>query len=570
MQIMSIQLQSNVRYLWYGTKKTNTDSAVIVTTLKVDDDYPLIDEAKHILFTVDVSGSMGSSIANLKATLLAVKDYLLSKGLFGKSIFITIVTYSDTAKKIWSHFNSDGEVIGDEASYIIAVKGIKAEGMTNMDDGLTVSSEWIDTLASTGNPSLPSTKMPTWILVLTDGDNNRGARTTAEQIGGYVKSLLEKNPLLTIECFGYGQNFNVTVLQAIGNYTQIKTDNEIPEVFGSVMSEVVNTMGFRAKIVTDLSNIPDVDFQTPIKAILPVGFGRRPGPNPAPFHGQSPDIGKHVTFAPKDPKQLTYLYGNQDVSNLYRSKEYTCAIGLNFNPWDHPEMIEGKKVSVQFIGFYSGQWYELESTSVLTVPKDATTFDFTEGLTYLREQKSKFTDLIASNINKTDKLKKLNEALAKVTTDWIGKLDDFPEVVRSSVDTATIDLYSAIRLETIDLLKDAIKVGGDVGKERRNEYAQMATDTMTQRSHTNQALMTADRSTSSQEVAATYGNYMQLNTTNYPPHVPTLKPDNRQVGATQHNLLQTPFVNNNTTTTVSTDLQRGPPPAYNSNDTNML
>jgi hypothetical protein len=483
---MSIQLQAHIRHSWYGTKSVEENTAAIVTSLKVDSDYPPLDTKKHLIFTVDVSGSMSSSIPNLKATLLAVKDYLLVRDLFGKSVLITIVIYSDDANMIWSHFNDKGEVVNDVATYDVAVeKQIMALNYTNMDAGLTMANEWMEKLP----------KMPTWILVLTDGANNRGKKQNATAIGDYVQSVLIDNPLLTYMAFGYGQSFEAEVLKAIGNYTQIIEDKDIPEVFGSVTSEIISTVGFRAKIVTDVENQPQTVKQN-VQVIAPLRGLLHPKYEPT------------TTTVIKDrhPKDIPFLYGTSSIGNLYQDRHYTCAMKLNFDVAKNPQGVVGKTISVEFIGWHANQWFQLRSSIMLTQDMiDVSTIStLEEGLLFLNSEISRFSDLIVSS--DPQKLKQLNEALTIVNTQWIASEKDFP----ATVTTTATDLkeYQDIRTKAIDMLSTAIKSGGNVKREVSNAYSQMSSDIMAQNSHTEARYMNVSKMAAVTEMATAYDGYL--------------------------------------------------------------
>ena len=483
---MSIQLHSHICHGWYGTKSVEDNTAAIVTTLKVDNDYPALDTPKHLIFTVDVSGSMSPSIPNLKATLLAVKDYLLVRKLFGKSILMTIIIYSDDANKIWSHFNDKGEVVNDDTTYNTAVENqVMALNYTNMDAGLTLANQWMKQLPT----------MPTWILVLTDGANNKGKMQSAEAIGNYVQATLLDSSLLTYMAFGYGQSFDADVLKAIGNYTQIIEDKDIPEVFGSVISEIISTVAFRAKIVTDLEN----ELRTTKENIQII----------APLRGMlHPKYAPTTTTVVKTvyPKDIPFLYGTSIIGNLYQDRHYTCAMKLNFDVAKHPERVVGKTISVEFIGWHEGQWFQLRSSITLTQDMvDASSISTPEeGLLYLNSEISRFTDLISSS--DPQKLKLLNTALTTVNTEWIAKEDDFPKSI--AVTASNLKDYQDVRTKAIDMLSTAIKAGGNVKREISNAYAQMSGDIMNQNSHTNTKYMNVSKMASAHEVSDGYGAYI--------------------------------------------------------------
>jgi Mg-chelatase subunit ChlD len=235
-------------------------------------------QSLDIVCVVDVSGSMDTD-APVKETTTGPAE---SKGLTVLDIVkhaaktvanmlqegdrFALVTYSDRATVVspLTAMTSAGKT-----SIATALASVKADGMTNLWDGLLTA---MDLLKSSGEPHRVSS-----ILLLTDGQPN------VEPPRGYIPSLeryLDQfggSPPFTINTFGFGYNLNSTLLNDIamkssGMYVFIPDSGLVGTVFVNVVANIQATVATAVTVSLEVPSGYAVSTQHHAQ-LKQVGFG---------------------------------------------------------------------------------------------------------------------------------------------------------------------------------------------------------------------------------------------------------------------------------------------------------
>ena len=195
---------------------------------------------KEIILLIDVSGSMEDSMKSVKSSLLAFRDSIVGKShlemetlssedrdtLLRDKINIRLITFSNTAKEVWS-FESGG-------TFEQAVLKLEVEAMTNMGDALKLAFEKV-------NPTSFS-----WIIVMTDGESNKGPCQTSESFQRLVTASKPLN--CKVVSLGYGSSFDPEVLNVVGSFAYVESVEMIPVVLGNLASEIMTSVGFNCVV----------------------------------------------------------------------------------------------------------------------------------------------------------------------------------------------------------------------------------------------------------------------------------------------------------------------------------
>lgn len=257
----------------YGGETTNIGD-IIVTTINCPT-YEHSLSHKQIIFVVDESGSMLDTIKTIQASLFVTRNAILKlegynvnnldenarDQIFTRCCNSCIITFSEDAKCRWESTLALGHE--EITTFSDAVLNISAESSTNMGDALKLA-------FSKKDPNCV-----TWIILFTDGMSNRGPCQTIDSF----KNIMNEIPIHTkVIPLGFTTNFDPDILSVIGAMTYIETEENIPEIFGGIVGEIVTCYGFDA-IVTlpSLSNnyinpddiiiVPDIINERPRDAI---------------------------------------------------------------------------------------------------------------------------------------------------------------------------------------------------------------------------------------------------------------------------------------------------------------
>jgi hypothetical protein len=255
----------------YGGEKTGIGDSVIVE-MKCPI-YKASLTQKQIIFVVDESGSMASTMPALKASLFAARNTILrlilsqdidslsehdKDQIFSEASHTCIITFSDVATCRWesqaAHKSQDSDLSND---FSTAVNNIKSYSYTNMGDALLMAFQ----------KCLPD--YATWIILLTDGVSNKGLYQT---VNGFT-TLMTSIPIHTkIIPLGYTTEFDPSILSALGTMTYLDSQECIAEVFGGIMAEIVTCYGIDARIHLPSLESQLIDSDTIITA--PIGIAR--------------------------------------------------------------------------------------------------------------------------------------------------------------------------------------------------------------------------------------------------------------------------------------------------------
>lgn len=307
---------------------------------------------KQVIFVVDESGSMISTILPLQASLFAARNSFLRLNgvdvtemdeatrdqMFSQSCNSSLITFSDQA-----HYRWESEVASREqgqphtfSSFSQAVNQIRADTSTNMGDALQMAF---------------AKKTPgyiTWIILLTDGVSNKGS---IQSVPGFKDMMQRLPPLTKIIPLGYTTNFDPEVLSSLGTMTYVDSEENIAEIIGSITAEIMTTYGFDAKIT--LPSLP-APIPTPDDIIIvPPEIATRP----IDVIG-SPTIG--CLF-----NERQFIYGHLPWGNNLITSDHTADNNLNNIVGDNVQ----KSPASNYIGLSgSVEYFDIQMGVMVTVP----------------------------------------------------------------------------------------------------------------------------------------------------------------------------------------------------------
>lgn len=221
----------------YGPKEDDSGNIAYFHLDCEDEENPdELLENKQLIIVVDRSGSMKDSIKDLKNSLFAFRDLLLGRRRgdpmneeeldqrLRAKFNLLLITFDDVVEVVYDSQNG-------KTTWDAAVNSITARHTTNMGGAIKKAYECTDP------------KKYTWIVVMTDGMSNEGS---PQSFRGF-HSLKTKEPANTRTItIGYGHHYDVKVLEAAGEFTLIRSQEDIPGVFGSIAHEFLETWGFGA------------------------------------------------------------------------------------------------------------------------------------------------------------------------------------------------------------------------------------------------------------------------------------------------------------------------------------
>ena len=208
----------------------------------------VLTQNKEIVFLIDISGSMENSMKEVKSSLLAFRDSIVGKSpvemeqlppaerdqLLRNTIRVRLITFSTDAKEVWSNESTE--------TFEQVVLALRTEAMTNMGDALTLAFD------------KTREDIFTWIIVMTDGESNKGPCRTAES---FQKLVTKSKPLnCRVVSLGYGSNFDPEVLDGIGEFVYVEDPEVIPVVLGNLAEEILTAVGFNGVLTIDGSYMP--------------------------------------------------------------------------------------------------------------------------------------------------------------------------------------------------------------------------------------------------------------------------------------------------------------------------
>lgn len=300
----------------YGLKSKND---ILITNIECKEKILSNSMNKQIILTVDISGSMSDTLPMIKASLIAFRNSLLrqageqtddkSDDYLDRKLAtlyeMFLIVFSDKARCIWESKDTT-------ALFSQVVEFIESENSTNLGHALQLSFD------------MKKSDCVTWIIVLTDGQPNKGFHQTSESYLELMKNKPEKTKIIPL---GYTRDFNPEILNILGDFTFIENEEMIPEVIGSISYEISTAFGFDATIT------------------LPS------------FDSNNEEI---INAAGLDSLSLDVI-NNKNIGVLYPEKSFI----YGFLPWgQNPKPVsfnfQDKKVKLSFYHIYSREVIELE------------------------------------------------------------------------------------------------------------------------------------------------------------------------------------------------------------------
>lgn len=188
----------------------------------------------NLCLVLDHSGSMaGQPLETVKLAAIKLLDKLTPQDR------LSIVAFDHRAKIIVPN-----QPVNDITSIREKIKALKAEGGTNLDEGIKMGLQEVGAGKSEGVSQL---------LVLTDGENEHGDN---ERCFKLAKVASEHN--ITINTFGFGTFWNQDVLEAIadqagGSLSYIEEPQQAVEAFQRLFSRIQSVRLTNAHLLLELA-----------------------------------------------------------------------------------------------------------------------------------------------------------------------------------------------------------------------------------------------------------------------------------------------------------------------------
>lgn len=119
------------------------------------------------------------------------------------------------------------------------IRKMEADGSTNLGDAIEVAYSMIEEADAIIHKQ-------TFFIILTDGDANGRGMLHASQFESFVK----KHPFVNLYSYviGIGSEYKYEILQTLGQFSHLGTENQIAQVIGSILFEVSNSVSMRAEL----------------------------------------------------------------------------------------------------------------------------------------------------------------------------------------------------------------------------------------------------------------------------------------------------------------------------------
>lgn len=404
----------------YGTDNEVGD--IIHVNIKVDDTNNTNSENKEIIFLTDVSGSMESSMKEVKSSLLAFRDSLVGKNptemekfspvtreeLLKHSIKTRLITFSNEAREVWSSGCDDGDTFEN------IVTGLRTEALTNMGDALKMAFDKTDN------------NVFTWIVAMTDGESNRGSCRTRDS---FQRMVTSNKPLNSkIVSLGYGTKFDPEVLNVVGTFAYLEDSETIPIVLGNVSEEVASAVGFNC--VVDINEMELASEFTEDTIIVPEGQGD------------------------KTPGKI--IVGNRVVGSLCSGKSYDI-IYLPHGNNKSSELEKYNTITVRYTDIKTGNDVELTSGIVHTNDEPS---DNIRKLYFAAETKRLIYNLYRSIQLNPRSLNKTIKYVENKINDWSDSIsDEYKEEIKKLLEDIKHQDNSDITHQSSTCLNKAIGSG---------------------------------------------------------------------------------------------------------------
>jgi len=199
---------------------------------------------KNYIMVVDVSGSMGGAINDVKQMIMAVSEIL------GENDKIAVVTFSDSSKVIFPL-----QKLSENSNFKSAVDTIRATGSTNISAGLFNAVEMISN----------NSKQISIIMLLSDGEANKGIVDAVElqtKLKEHIDTSISKS-LVVFHSFGFTESHDATMLSSVtaagnldnGMYYFIQETKDIKAAIGDCIGSFKVVSGYNITVTAN-SNVP--------------------------------------------------------------------------------------------------------------------------------------------------------------------------------------------------------------------------------------------------------------------------------------------------------------------------
>ena len=331
---------------------------------------------KEIILVTDVSGSMETSMKEVKSSTLAFRDSLVGKkptemelltpsdrdDLFRNTIDTRLITFSNEANEVWSPASDN--------MFEEVVVGLKSEALTNMGDALKLAFDKVD-----------RSKFG-WIIAMTDGESNRGCCRTH---GSFQRLVTTTKPINTkIVTLGYGDKFDPEVLNAVGTFAYVEDSETIPIVLGNLAEEILSAVGFNC--VVDLQGANLVD-----------------------------ELTDDTLINPDAPKTTKIIAGNRVVGPLCGGKTYDILYLPHGNIQSSDKLSKFETVTVRYTDIQTGAEVVREVNIEHTSEEPA---EYHRGLYYESEKKRMVYSLYQKIQTKSHDLSKVVKQIENVIEGW--------------------------------------------------------------------------------------------------------------------------------------------------------
>lgn len=207
-------------------------------------------QAIHLIFLIDVSGSMDDRIRNSTMPVLSSNSGELKAKTDGSRLnsvkrslefliplltptdIVTLITFGDESEVLDKVVQMDEQ---GKSKLLQIIRGLKTNGCTNMSSAiLQVADLFKDDPNFWASPGHKH-----GVLLLTDGHANRGV-FTPDGLMSIIAKLITDNPKLSLATIGYGQDHNSELLKQAattgsGSYNVVNTLEDIATTFGEVL-----------------------------------------------------------------------------------------------------------------------------------------------------------------------------------------------------------------------------------------------------------------------------------------------------------------------------------------------
>lgn len=203
----------------------------------------------NLIAVIDKSGSMsGEKIDLVKKTIEFVLTQLQARDR------LSVVTFSDNAVVEFGLTRMDA---GAKADASVRVKRISTDGSTNLSGGLFAGLEQV-------RKSKISSKEVTSVLLLTDGEANRGITDPTQLLASLEQLLKTISVPVSIYTMGYGASHNESLLKSLagaahGLYYFLADEEKIAESFADCLGGLVSVVAQNIQLtVKPLSGVNGV------------------------------------------------------------------------------------------------------------------------------------------------------------------------------------------------------------------------------------------------------------------------------------------------------------------------